>query len=288
MPSASLEIVKWILILFFLVSGAELQAEITITRVANAGVILSDGDARVMIDGMVVEPYAVYGGLPDSAAADFARASGDFSGIDLALVSHRHHEHNQPEYACRFLQNSPGTQFYSSEQVIGLVREFCRELTTGSGRVHRIEPPYGQPHVIVREDIRVTVFPLSHGRHKYARIQNYGHLVEMGGLRVLHVGDAAMDPADFEQAGLADIDIDVALIPWMFFQPGVGADLIARYMDAPLKIAVHVAPGELDEVRAYMSEFHPRVILLEQPLDQLRFSAAPRPSPDGEGPDATE
>jgi L-ascorbate metabolism protein UlaG (beta-lactamase superfamily) len=279
MPSASRKIVNPLLLFFFLSCAAALQADVTITRLANAGVILSDGDARVMIDGMVVEPYAVYGGLPDSAAADFARASGEFSGIDLALVSHRHHEHNQPEYACRFLQNSPDTELYSSEQVIGLVREFCRELTTGSGRVHRIEPQYGQPHVIEREGIRVTVFPLSHGTHKYARIRNYGHLVEIGGVKVLHVGDAAFEPADFEKAGLADIQLDVALIPIAYFQPGPGIEIVERYLNAPVKIAVHIPPGEMEETRQLMAESYPQVFLLEEPMRQLRFSAAAPPPP---------
>ena len=279
MPSANRKIVERGLIVFFLVFGAALQADVTVTRLANAGVILDDGAARVMIDGMVVEPYAVYGGLPDAAAADFLRASGEFSDIDLAFVSHRHHEHNQPEYACKFLQNSPGTELYSSEQVIGLVREFCREFTTGSGRVHRIEPQLGQPQVIERGDLRVTVFPLSHGARKYANIHNLAHLVELGGMKVLHVGDAAFEPTDYEQSGLADIKLDVALIPIAYFQPGPGIEIIERYLNAPVKIAVHIPPGEMDEIRPLMAESHPQVFLLEEPMQQLRFSAAAPPPP---------
>lgn len=279
MCSASRRIVKPYLILLLLGCCATLQADITITRLANAGVVLDDGAARVMIDGMVVEPYAVYGGLPDAAAADFLRAGGEFSDIDLAFVSHRHHEHNQPEYACKFLQNSPGTEFYSSEQVIGLVREFCREFTTGSGRVHRIEPQLGQPHVIERGDLRVTVFPLSHGARKYARIHNFAHLVEMSGMKVLHVGDAAFEPADFEKSGLADIQLDVALIPIAYFQPGPGIEIIERYLNAPVKIAVHIPPGELAEIKPLMTEAHPQVFLLEEPMQQLRFSAGAPPPP---------
>lgn len=279
MCSASRRVVKSLMIFFLFACGATLQADITITRLANAGVILSDGEARVMIDGMVLEPYAVYGGLPTDAIADYNHADGDFADIDLALVSHRHHEHNQPEFACTFLQASRKTELHSSEQVIGLVREFCREFVTTSPRVQRIDPQYSQPHLIERDGVRVTVFPLSHGTRKYARIHNYGHLVEIGGLTVLHVGDAAMDPADFERAGLAGIKVDVALIPIMFFQPGPGADLIERYMDATLKIAVHIAPSEMNEVKAYMAENFPRVLILEKPLDQLRFSAAAPPPP---------
>lgn len=258
--------------------GGAVQADITVTQLANAGVILSDGETRVMIDGMVVEPYAIYGGLPKTAVADLLDARGDFADIDIALVSHRHHEHNQPAFACDFLQASTSVVLYSSEQVIGLVREFCRRFVLSSPRVQTIDPQYGQPHVIEQEGVRVTVFPLSHGTRKYARIQHYGHLVEIGGLTVLHVGDAAMDPAEFERAGLADVRLDVALIPIRFFEPGPGTALIERYLNAPLKIAVHIAPGELEPVKAYMAESFPQVQILDTPLKQLRFAAVPRPA----------
>lgn len=261
-----------------LVLCSPLQADVTITRLANAGVIISDGQHRVMIDGMVVEPYAVYGGLPADAIADYSSANGDFAGIELALVSHRHHEHNQPAFACTFLQASRATELYASEQVIGLVREFCRELAANSRRVHVIDPQYGLPEVIERDGVRVSVFPLSHGA-KYARIDNYGHLVEIGGMKVLHVGDAAMEPADFEKAGLAEIKLDVALVPIGFFQPGPGIEIIQRFMNAPVKIAVHIPPGELEEIKGLVAPDHPQLIFLEQPLQQLRFSAAAPPPP---------
>jgi L-ascorbate metabolism protein UlaG (beta-lactamase superfamily) len=255
------------------------QADVTITKLANAGVVLTSGETRVMIDGMVVEPYSVYGSLPPEAIPSFNQALAEFADIDLALVSHRHHEHNQPKFACDFMQASGETVLYTSAQVIGLMREKCRQFMTTSPRVHEIDPQYGQSVLIEAADARVTVFPLSHGTRKHARIQNYGHLVELGGASVLHIGDAAMNPEDFERAGLARRRIDVALIPFLYFQPGPGSDLVKRYLDAPLKIAVHIPPDELEEVKTYMAESFPKVLIFERPLDRVRFSAHPSPSP---------
>ena len=73
-------------------------ADITITQLANEGVIVSDGDTRIIIDGMVVEPYSIYGGLPPEVATQFDQASGAFSEIDLALASHRHQEQRGNKY----------------------------------------------------------------------------------------------------------------------------------------------------------------------------------------------
>ena len=230
-----------------------IQADITITQLANEGVIVSDGDTRIIIDGMVVEPYSIYGGLPPEVATQFDQASGAFSEIDLALASHRHHDHNQPRFACQFMEESEGTQFVSSAQVLGLMREKCRPLVTTSPRVSEIDPQYGEPHAFSQGSANVTVFQLSHGTRKYAKIQNYGHLIELGGMTILHIGDAAMDPTDFQRAGLDQVDIDVVLLPFWYFQPGPGASVISQYLDAPHKIANHIPPGEIDEIRTHIN-----------------------------------
>lgn len=261
---------KFIALLSF---ACGLQADVMITQLANEGAIISDGETRIMIDGMVVEPYSVYGGLPPDAAALFSQASGPFSGIDLALASHRHHDHNQPRFACKFMQQSSETLFVSSPQVMGLVREKCREMVTTDPRFRKIVPQYDKHEVIELEGAQITVFPLSHGTRKYAKIQNFGHLIRLSGMTVLHIGDAAMKAADFERAGLDRVKLDVVLIPFWYFQPGPGADLVAKYLNAPVKLAVHIPPSEMDEVRTYLSEAYPRVTILEKPLQEIRFSS---------------
>ena len=96
-------------------------ADVTITQLANEGAIIDDGQTRVMIDGMVVESYSIYAGLTPEAAMHFQQVSGPFSDIDLVLVSHRHHDHNQPAYACQFMEGGTDAILKSSSQVIGLM-----------------------------------------------------------------------------------------------------------------------------------------------------------------------
>lgn len=247
-------------------------ADVTITQLANEGAIIDDEQTRVMIDGMVVEPYSIYAGLAPEAAAHFGHASGPFSDIDLVLVSHRHHDHNQPAFACEFMQESSGSKLVTSAEVIGLMREKCRSFASESKRVVAVDPQPGETVVIEEEGARVTVFSLSHGKRKYAKIENYGHLLELGGVKVLHIGDAAMDPADFELAGLAGVDVDVAFIPIWFFQPGPGESVIRGFLDAPLKIAVQVPPDEVAEARQFLAEKFPAVRLLD-PMEKVRVEA---------------
>jgi len=255
------------------------SADINVTQLANDGVMVSDGETRILIDALVVEPYSVYGGLPVDVQPMFDNLTGPFSDIDLVLISHRHHEHNQPVYACQFMQKSSQTQLKTSEQVIGLMRERCREFVTTSPRVEVIDPLHGNPTVFEVGDARITVFPLSHGTQSYARIENFGHLIEMGGMRLLHIGDAAMSAEDFALAGLDSTQIDVALIPFWFFQPGPGNEVVTRFLGESRKIAVHIPPSEMDEVKAYMSESFPEVLILSKTLDKASFAPIPKTNP---------
>ncbi len=263
-----------------MICASWVSADVYITRLANEGVLIEDGQgAKVMIDGLVLEPYSVYEGLPEELHASFRQAVGPFSGVDLALASHQHHDHNQPVHACEFMQASTSAVFVSSAQVMDLMREKCREFTLSSPRMQIIDPRYGEPEHIEIEGATVTAFLLSHGTGKYAALQNFGHVVEIGGMRVLHIGDAAMAGADFARAGVENMNIDIALIPFWFFQPGPGGGVVDRHMDAPHKIALHIPPSELDEVRTLLRSEYPRVILLENVLDQAQFSPTAPPPP---------
>jgi L-ascorbate metabolism protein UlaG (beta-lactamase superfamily) len=266
----SAPVLRVALFLFFLLSSVA-HAEVIVKQLANEGFILSDGQSSsVMIDGMVVEPYSVYGGLSPEWIDAFEQATGPFSGVDLVLVSHQHHDHNQPDYACSFMQNSRAL-LATSSQVIDLMREKCRQFVLTSPRVQIIDAQYDQPEILEIGAARATAFLLSHGGGKYASLKNYGHLVEIGGMRVLHIGDAAMEAPDFNRAAVNDMKVDVALIPFWYFQPGPGGGMVRRYLTAKHMVATHIPPSEMLEVKEYLRVEYPKVVILENPMDEIRF-----------------
>ncbi len=263
-----------------IISARTSQADVIVTQLANEGIMLSDGgENQVMIDGMVTEPYSLYGGLPENVVALYSKASGPFAEVDVALVTHQHHDHNQPAASCQFMQKSTGTLLVSSQQVVDLMHEKCRQLAVAGPRIKVIDPQYGQPEVMQLGDVTITAFRLSHGGGKYAVLQNFGFLVEIGGMRVLHVGDADMDAADFIRAGVHSMDIDIAVLPFWYFAPGPGGELVSTYIDAPHKIANHIPPGEMAETKEYMQGAYPEVLILENPMDQVSFSPTVLPTP---------
>ena len=55
--------------------------------------------------------------------------------------------------------------------------------------------------------------------------------------------------------------------------------MIDQYLDARHKVAVHIPPGEMQEVLQYLRADYPEVVVLENALDEMSFSSADPPPP---------
>lgn len=215
---------------------ASSTAPLEVTWLANEGVLLACGERQVLIDAFVPEAYSIYTALPPATAQALLAGEPPFDDIELALVSHVHRDHFQPQFAQRYLAAHPGTRLVASPQVVEL-------LGADSGAVSRW-PAAGKPERFSHAGITVELLELSHG---IDGMQNLGHIVTLGGFRILHLGDAEIVAANFAPYGLAGRDLDVALIPYWYFASAAGRALIATHLDARLKIAVHIPRAGEDD-----------------------------------------
>ncbi len=248
-------------------------ADVKVTFLGNEGVLLEADSGKIMIDGFIQESYAIYDGLTESAGRQLAAASGPFSNITIALASHRHFDHFQPDPACRFMRASPSTLIVTSPEVVALAKDRCRAFAPSHRNLQQVIPALGVPHQVKRNGLTVEIFPLSHGSGKYAAIQNYGHLVTLGGMTVIHIGDAAMDSKDFILANLQNRQIDIALIPYWFLVQSSGRLLVEQYLNATHKIAVHIPPKEQEQVRQILAKEMPQVLMFDQRMETRTFTA---------------
>ncbi len=248
-----------------------------IVALANEGFLLRCGDDAVLIDAFLAEPSSIYDALPPSVLVSLLGAKPPFDGVDLALVSHVHGDHFQPAPARRFLDASPQTLLASSPQVLAALDahdQAAAELAAGDGARGDADatpselsastarfPAPGQSMTLTRGHIVVEFLHLSHGTGRFASIENLGHVITLAGRRILHLGDAAMEPAHFAPYAATLRDIDVALIPYWYFLSSAGRALLAESVDASLTIACHVPGQERDDVIAALAASHPDVIV---------------------------
>jgi len=256
-------------------------AELQLTYLANEGFLCRSGEDAVLFDAFVSEPYAGYAALPEEVHAKLVRAEAPFDAVDVAITSHVHGDHFQPEPACAFLAAAPGVLFVSSPQVVQELAERCPAPEGEAGTAERarrraLDPARGHTAGIEHGDVRVDAFPLSHGPGRFAGIQNLGHVVRLGGFRILHLGDAHMDPRNFAPYELPTLELDVALVPYWYFGSTVGEVLLSEHLEARLVVAMHVPPGEVQAVRTALARSHPDVVVFTEPL--ATRSLAERPS----------
>jgi L-ascorbate metabolism protein UlaG (beta-lactamase superfamily) len=191
---------------------AAAERPVALTFVGNEGFLIQCGGSKVLIDALVNEGVL----LTPNERVRLCAALPPFDDVDLALATHAHYDHFDVPYTAEFLARSPETVLISLDESIDKLRtrpEFDAISTRLTGM------PF-QPGVRTEfhvAGIRVIAFAIGHG---FGR-SNLAFLLEIGGMRILHLGDAAADVTAQElvvQFDWPSLGIDVALVPywWLF------------------------------------------------------------------------
>jgi len=191
---------------------AAAERPVALTFVGNEGFLIQCGGSKVLIDALMSE--GVF--LTPNERVRLCGALPPFDDVDLVLATHAHYDHFDVPYTAQFLARSPETVLISLDESIDKLRT-RPEFDAISARLTGI--PF-QPGVRTEFDvagIRVIAFAIGHGLGR----SNLAFLLEIGGMRILHLGDAATDLTAQELVAQFDwpsLGIDVALVPywWLF------------------------------------------------------------------------
>ncbi|MDX1430410.1 MAG: MBL fold metallo-hydrolase, partial [Rhodothermales bacterium] len=191
-----------------------------------------------------------------------------FDVVGIALASHVHGDHFQPAPAAAFLDARTDVRLVSSPQVV----ESLKGVVGGSTpeRISPVWPEDGADRMIDR-GVQVDFMPMRHTNRRNYEVQNLGHLIRLGDVSFLHVGDAEMLPEHYDRFDLARRDIDVGLIPYWFFMSESGQRLVHEHIAARRYIAMHIPPEEADETRSTLAQIDPDIIVAVKPGDRWCF-----------------
>lgn len=247
--------------------------DLAVTYIANEGVLVEADGKRVLIDGLHRPSHLPYAWLPDGPRDALERAVPPWHDLDLILVSHLHRDHFHAEAVGTHLASAPRAELVTSDEVSGEIARGFAAWDTIRSRVRALPWHVGRIEQVTAAGVRVTFLGLSHGDGRMATVQNYGHLVEIGAWKVLHVGDAVPSAANFESLGLAGRGIDVAFLPWWHVASDESFAVVQRFI-APRKIVlVHVAPSEESDVLEHIRARAPEAVLFRRMLeDRLTVS----------------
>jgi L-ascorbate metabolism protein UlaG (beta-lactamase superfamily) len=242
----------------------------TVTYIANEGVMIEAGGWKILIDALHRYYKDAYAYPPDDLRADLENAKGKFAEADLVLVSHIHGDHFSAESAGLHLLHNPFASLVSSPQVIDAVKRDFKDSRKFPSRLRTI-PYEWKKQKSYTGNIRISFLGLRHANPQWASIQNFGHVIEIGGLKFLHVGDADMTDENFEAFRLNEAKIDVAFIPYWFLQSKDGRSLVDRQFGPRHIIAVHVPPAEANAIKKELEAYDPRIAVFSEPLETRTF-----------------
>lgn len=236
-------------------------ARLEITYLANMGVLLSGGGKHVVIDGLHHGELDDYATVPPSLLTPLEQGRAPYATIDLVLTTHRHLDHfNAASVAARLAADST-TIFVAAQETVDSL--YARTRLRPTPRVRGVVPPaQGEMRVSV-PGIDLTVIDLPHNATRSRRVANVGFLVSVGGLRILHVGDADPTAANFDPHRLGGRAIDVAIVPFWYLTGNGG--VMVRSIGAKQWIATHVPPSDAASIRKDVQKAIPGAIVLTAP-----------------------
>lgn len=244
---------------------------VEITYIANEGVLISSGGKQVLIDGLHREYGPEYAFLPPADRDKIENAKAPFDAIDLILVSHRHLDHFHPESVGLYLQHNPKAFLVSSQQVVDEVEKNFKDFQSIRSRVTAATPPWKERVAMKVAGIDFEILGLRHGTGRHATIQNLGHIIKLGGKKLLHVGDADTSIENFEKFNLDEEGIDVAFLPDWFLLYSEGQTLVREHIKPKQIIAVHVSPSSREKVAAQVKQAFPGAIAFTTMLEKKQF-----------------
>jgi len=259
---------------------------VDVTFLANSGFFLESGRYSVLIDAFLREPTDIFAGLPEEVYKQLVNAQPPFDGLAIVLVSHEHSDHVQARGLEKYLSKNVQAALMASPEVIRALQAHSRDFAGIQRRIRPIQTSKNSIHTIVHEEMTIGFLQLEHrGKPGEEEILNLGHLIVMGGVKVLHVGDALPAVENFAPYGLDSLGIDVAIVPYWFFNQPKGLRVLKEEIKPRNVIVCHVPPSEEGKFEQLLKAQFPDVILFKQALEKRSFQPwAPPPGKEtGDG-----
>ena len=271
-------------------SGAE--APLSLTYVANMGVLVGSGGTKVLVDALFDKPNPEYRAPEPGVLDKIIKGEAPYDGVKLALVTHNHPDHFAAGVAVRFLESRPETVLVAPADAVAEMRKAASDWTSLEPRVVFLDLENRDFRRLRAAGIPITAVRTLHSGGGESPM-NIMYLFEINGRRIFHEGDSTGEPEVFKGFGLESAPVDLAVVHfWFPLEPNM-----AKYLQEvfqPDHIALgHLpirlesdSPGKIDMVRRYYRDLTlllpglpTKVLKVGTPTDAKGFFGQAPPGP---------
>lgn len=232
-------VLRWICVAALTGAGGAAAAErCELLPVANAGVLFRSGGSAFLFDAPFRDGVTPYPAPDKEQRRRLEAAAPPYAGLSAILITHWHADHFDAGAVAAHLRSDPGAKLVSSAEVV----ERVRQAGADPKRLLALTPAYGHAASAEVGGVRIRAVRLRHNPARRTPEQHFGFLVE-GCMRVFHSGDANPDAPNF--AALRGLGrIDVALLPYWYWQDRESRAFVAQAIAPGRAFAVHVPEAE--------------------------------------------
>lgn len=236
------------------------ETPLTLTTVANMGVLVCSGDTKVLVDALFDKPNPEYRAPAPETLDQIMKGEAPFDGVDVVLVTHSHPDHFDAGLAVRYLESGNEPVLVAPEDAVEAMRRAAADWSRIEPRIVPIDLKVGETRRLDVGSVPVTACRTLHSGDRDDPM-NIMYIFEIGGRRVWHEGDPNGRCEIFQAFGLKDARLDLAVVHyWYPLEPNC-----ARFLQEDLK-AGHIAlghlpirlegdaPGKIDMVRQYYKD----------------------------------
>ena len=160
------------------------------------------------------------------------------------------------------LRKIPNGYFVGSLQAQDSLKAIIDELRD------RILAPQPEGRVGAEVEVpgyKVTAYAITHTNPRRHRItENLGYVIEINNKKILHIGDADINPRLFHEMDFYSQNIDVAILPDWFLYGDHGPEIVEKFIGPKDVIATHISPGDELGVGPKILKVFPNTILFTE------------------------
>jgi len=250
------------------------RGPLSVTYIGNEGFMIESGGVKVLVDALYRDGVPGYVVIPEERRRLLETAQPPFADVTLILATHYHADHFDPGAVLEHLKASPKTVFLSTPQAVDLMRELP-DFDTVRGRVRPEHPQEGERVRAERPGLVLHVLNLHHGRER--PVQNLGFIIEMRGVKILHVGDTEATVKDFQANLIREEEIDLVFLPYWYLTAG-NEKAIEEAIAPGRIVATHLPPpsdpqgllqtqGGFEKLAAGIEGRFPKAVVFRQEME---------------------
>ena len=263
------------------------KSPIEIAYIANEGFLIRSGGKALLVDALFRDATIDYCDVPSQELLESMVASeGLFRDIDLVLVTHAHRDHFDAGSVAGHLMANPRAVLICPRQAADSLKESCSDYDEIAGRILSMELGIDESASIDVSGIHLRVFRMKHSPYmvvdeatgerynRHEEVENLVYLVDLGGRRFLHVGDATLKVNRdlLESLRLEKEGIDVAILEF-FDRSSETAQILSEHIKPRHIIFMHL-PRDRElrgRIRAALEQDVPGAVMFEEPMESRTF-----------------